>query len=74
MKQPPRTWFGTITRPASHLAGTIVVFTIIVAATVLSVNFPQWQGLLFVAALVPALLWYVLMMMAYSRIRRRPHG
>ncbi|GAB2843219.1 hypothetical protein ACFQ0P_02405 [Microbacterium insulae] len=70
MKQP-RSWFGTITRPWTHLVATIAVFLIIAVATVVSVNNPEWSVALFILALVPGLGWYAWMMSAYYRSR---HG
>lgn len=68
----PNTWFGTITRPASHLVATTAVFVCIIVATVVSASLPQWAPLVVGLAAVPALLWYFTMMNAHRQNRRHP--
>lgn len=74
MSGMPHGWLWTITHPTKHLVGTVAISAIIIAATILSVNFPQWAAVLFVIALISGLTWYVLMMRAYRRHRRPIDG
>lgn len=70
MKRQPHTWFGVITEPPRELTLTISMAVLIVAATVLSVNFPDLQPWLFVPTALAASAWYVHMMRRWLAVRR----
>ena len=60
-------WFGTLTRPTSHLVGTTVVNAIGVAAWALADFCPASQPTMVIVALAPMLTWYTIMSCAQRR-------
>ena len=60
-------WFGTITRPTSHLVGSTAVNAIGVAAWALADFRPAWQPTMIVVALAPMLVWYTMMAYVHRR-------
>lgn len=64
-------WLETITRPASHLVATCVVFALLVTCVVLSVLNHSWMGLFGIVGAAPVVIWYLFMMKRYRQNRAR---
>lgn len=62
-------WGTTLTRPVSHLVGTVATTANAVVCAVLAVINPPWQPALVLLATIPAVIWYTAMAWAHHRGR-----
>ncbi len=69
-KAEPTTWFGVITAPGRRLL-TTGMGLLIVAATVLSIQFPAASSWLTIGTGLIGAAWYTRMMTIYKRARHR---
>lgn len=63
------TWIRTITRPVSHLVGTIVVMANVLVCGVIASTQPQWQPPLVLIGTIPLIVWFTLMAWKFERAK-----
>lgn len=73
-RRPNKTWFATITRPASRLAVTISVFVVFLTGIVLGAILDEYRAWFYAPALAALVFWYIGMMRIYRSSSRATSG